>query len=79
MIILVRTECPYVQFRAARVTSTEFVVGGYKLVREGDSSQVSGVMRCICSMNPPSSGTPCFPLYRSRGSGGLQPKGGGKM
>ena len=35
MIILVRTECPYVQFRAARVTSTEFAVGGYKLAREG--------------------------------------------
>ena len=34
-IILVWVECPYVQFRAARVTSTWFVVGGYKLAREG--------------------------------------------
>jgi len=43
MIILVRAECPYVQFRATRVTSTVFVVGGYKLTREGGSSQVSVV------------------------------------
>ena len=41
MIILVWAECPYILFRAARVTSTEFVVGGYKLAREGGSSQVS--------------------------------------
>ena len=34
MIILVWDECPYVQFRAACVTSTEFVVGDYKLARE---------------------------------------------
>ena len=51
MIILVQLECPYVQFRAARVTSTEFIVEGYKLAREGDSSQVSGVIRCVCLMN----------------------------
>ena len=51
------------------VTSTEFVVGGYKLAREGGSSQVSGVMRCVCSMNrPPFSGTPCFPFYIPRES-----------
>ena len=51
-VILVRAECPYVQFRAAHVTSTEFVVGGYKLAREGGSSQVSEV-RCVCSMDRP--------------------------
>ena len=51
--MLVRAECPYVQFRVARVTSTEFVVGGYKLTREGGSSQVSGVVRYVCLMNLP--------------------------
>ena len=34
-IILVEAECPYIQFQAARVTSTEFVVGEYKLATEG--------------------------------------------
>jgi len=61
--MLVRAECPYVQFRVARVTSTEFVVGSYKLVRERGSSQVFGVMQCVCSMNRrPLVGRPAFPF-----------------
>ena len=52
MIILVRDECPYVQFRAARVTSTEFVVGGYKLAREKELPSLCGsIARCFyCSI-----------------------------
>ena len=49
--ILVRAECPYVQFvAAARVTSTEKFVVGVINGQERDWSQVSGgvlfVMRC---------------------------------
>ena len=42
MFILVRTECPYVQFvAAARVISTEKFVVGVTNGRERDRSQVS--------------------------------------
>ena len=46
--ILVRAECPYVQFAAAHVTGTWFAVWGYKQAREGKDpkSLVKGVNRC---------------------------------
>ena len=77
--ILIRAERLYVQFAAARVTDTWFVVGvTNRLKRERIRSLSERVLRARLPLSrvlvffsrglPPFHGAPCFPFYRRRES-----------